>query len=438
MELSNDIPRLYTGIAEWLGCLTVLLNCRRRVDTGLFIAISTAAVVLQCGLLVLTAGVDAGILWVCIMGIAFLQMVIFLYLCADISPQGVLYGAGAAFLHAEFAASLEWQLHAWGLRFYPNDNFFPSVLLVVVYAAVFSFFSFMSRRHITENFLKSLTWKEVISISLLIIFTFAFSNLSFFLAGSPFSGRVTEDIFAMRTLADGLGTAVFWGFEISISELLTQKELYSIRHVLSSQYEQFRYYQESEEMLHMMQHDLKHQIEGLRGETNEQKKEEWLDMIENELDKWWLPQRTGNSVFDTILSAKLRRARQLDVRITCVADGALLNCLHVADICTIFGNALDNALESVVMIPDPEKRLIHVSVSAQKNFIFINISNTLGTPLIESENILLTTKRDKKNHGYGIKGIKYVVGKYGGHVSYKADEGWFRLNILIPMKQTNT
>lgn len=438
MELSNDIPRLYTGIAEWLGCLTVLLNCRRRVDTGLFIAISTAAVVLQCGLLVLTAGVDAGILWVCIMGIAFLQMVIFLYLCADISPQGVLYGAGAAFLHAEFAASLEWQLHAWGLRFYPNDNFFPSVLMVVVYAAVFSFFSFMSRRHITENFLKSLTWKEVISISLLIIFTFAFSNLSFFLAGSPFSGRVTEDIFAMRTLADGLGTAVFWGFEISISELLTQKELYSIRHVLSSQYEQFRYYQESEEMLHMMQHDLKHQIEGLRGETNEQKKEEWLDMIENELDKWWLPQRTGNSVFDTILSAKLRRARQLDVRITCVADGALLNCLHVADICTIFGNALDNALESVVMIADPEKRLIHVSVSAQKNFIFINISNTLGTPLIESENILLTTKRDKKNHGYGIKGIKYVVGKYGGHVSYKADEGWFRLNILIPMKQINT
>ena len=226
-------------------------------------------------------------------------------------------------MHAEFAASLEWQLHAWGLRFYPNDNFFPSVLMVVVYAAVFSFFSFMSRRHITENFLKSLTWKEVISISLLIIFTFAFSNLSFFLAGSPFSGRVTEDIFAMRTLADGLGTAVFWGFEISISELLTQKELYSIRHVLSSQYEQFRYYQESEEMLHMMQHDLKHQIEGLRGETNEQKKEEWLDMIENELDKWWLPQRTGNSVFDTILSAKLRRARQLDVRITCVADGAL-------------------------------------------------------------------------------------------------------------------
>ena len=57
----------------------------------------------------------------------------------------------------------------------------------------------------------------------------------------------------------------------------------------------------------------------------------------------------------------------------------------------------------------------------------------MGTSLIESDNTLLTTKEDKKNHGYGIKGIKYVVGKYGGHVSYKAEEGWFRLNILIPM-----
>ena len=116
-----------------------------------------------------------------------------------------------------------------------------------------------------------------------------------------------------------------------------------------------------------------------------------------------------------------------------MADGALLNKLHVADICTIFGNALDNALESVVMIPDPQKRLIHVSVSAQKNFIFINIANTLGTALIESEDSLLTTKKDKKNHGYGLKGIKFAAGKYGGHVNYKAEDGWFRLNILIPM-----
>ena len=433
MELINDIPRLYTGLAEWAGCLVVLLNCRRKVQTAPFIAISAAAVFIQCGFLMITADIGAGIVWVLVMTAAFFLMCLYIFLGGSTSAKGAVYGAAAAFLHAEFAASLEWQLHFWLLKRIPVGTALSVLLLVSVYLIVFTLFYYLSKRHITEEYIKSLTWKEVTSISILMLFVFAFSNLSFFLSGSPFSGRIQEDIFAIRTLADGFGIAVYWGFQINISELLTQKELYAMRHVLSSQYEQFRNYQESEEMLHMMQHDLKHQIEGLRGETNEQKRDAWLDKIENELDKWWLPQRTGNAVFDTILSAKLRKARQLDVRVTCVADGALLNRLHVADICTIFGNALDNALESVVMIPDPQKRLIHVSVSAQKNFIFINISNTLGTNLIESEDSLLTTKEDKRNHGYGLKGIKYAAGKYGGHVAYKAEDGWFRLNILIPI-----
>ena len=433
MELINDIPRLYTGLAEWAGCLVVLLNCRRKVQTAPFIAISAAAVFIQCGFLMITADIGAGIVWILVMTAAFFLMCLYIFLGGSTSAKGAVYGAAAAFLHAEFAASLEWQLHFWLLKRIPVGTALSVLLLVSVYLIVFTLFYYLSKRHITEEYIKSLTWKEVTSISILMLFVFAFSNLSFFLSGSPFSGRIQEDIFAIRTLADGFGIAVYWGFQINISELLTQKELYAMRHVLSSQYEQFRNYQESEEMLHMMQHDLKHQIEGLRGETNEQKREAWLDKIENELDKWWLPQRTGNAVFDTILSAKLRKARQLDVRVTCVADGALLNRLHVADICTIFGNALDNALESVVMIPDPQKRLIHVSVSAQKNFIFINISNTLGTDLIESEDSLLTTKEDKRNHGYGLKGIKYAAGKYGGHVAYKAEDGWFRLNILIPI-----
>ena len=434
MELINDIPRLYTGIAEWTGCLVVLLNVRRKVGPIPFLAISAAALVMQCGLLTATAGIDAGIIWISVMVMAFILMLLYIYLCADISLKGAIYAAAAAFLHAEFAASLEWQLQTWLSRHISFGRAGAALILAAVYAAVFFYFFYNSRQHVTESFLKSLTRQEVLSVMIIALLTFTFSNLSFIFAGSPFSGRVMEDIFAIRTLADGFGIAVFAGLQSSISERLAQKELYSIRHVLDSQYEQFRNYQESEEMLHMMQHDIKHQIEGLRAETNEQKREAWLDEMEKELDKWWLPQRTGNPVFDTILSATFRKARQLDIRITCVADGSLLSSLHVADICTIFGNALDNALESVVMIPEPERRLIHISVSSQKGFIFITVANTLGTTPIEAEdNTLLTTKRDKKNHGYGLKGIKYVVGKYGGNVSYKAEDGWFRLNILIPM-----
>lgn len=65
--------------------------------------------------------------------------------------------------------------------------------------------------------------------------------------------------------------------------------------------------------------------------------------------------RTGNHVLDTILAAKIFHCRKNHIQITCVADGKLLDYMHVTDICSIFGNALDNAIEHVIMIPDPKK-----------------------------------------------------------------------------------
>jgi len=69
-----------------------------------------------------------------------------------------------------------------------------------------------------------------------------------------------------------------------------------------------------------------------------------------------------------MLGAKIFKARKNNIRITCVVDGKLLDFMHVTDICTIFGNALDNAIENTVLIGDPEKRLIHVTVSSHKSF----------------------------------------------------------------------
>ena len=40
--------------------------------------------------------------------------------------------------------------------------------------------------------------------------------------------------------------------------------------------------------------------------------------------------------------------------------------MDVMDISNLFGNALDNAIESTDKITDPERRLIHLSVARQK------------------------------------------------------------------------
>jgi sensor histidine kinase regulating citrate/malate metabolism len=106
--------------------------------------------------------------------------------------------------------------------------------------------------------------------------------------------------------------------------------------------------------------------------------------------------------------------------------------MDVADICNIFGNALDNAIESVLRINDKEKRLIHVTVSQLNDFVMIRIENYFEGELKQDGNEYVTTKDDSRNHGYGIKSIKYTADKYDGAVHINAENNWFDIKIAIP------
>jgi sensor histidine kinase regulating citrate/malate metabolism len=117
-----------------------------------------------------------------------------------------------------------------------------------------------------------------------------------------------------------------------------------------------------------------------------------------------------------------------------VADGKLLDFMDVMDICTVFGNALDNAIECAEKIPENEKRLIYVSVFSQKSFVVVRFENYYEGDLLFEGGLPATTKGDRNFHGYGIKSIKHVAEKYGGTVAIKTEKNWFELRIIIPLK----
>ena len=135
---------------------------------------------------------------------------------------------------------------------------------------------------------------------------------------------------------------------------------------------------------------------------------------------------------DTLIAGKMMNCRANNIKITCVADGDILDFMHVADICTIFGNSLDNAIESVTMIEDPEKRLIHLTISQKKNFVLIQINNYCENHITMKNGYPVTTKADKADHGFGLKSIRYTVEKYHGTLTFDLKDNWFELKMLIP------
>lgn len=433
-ELFLDIPRFYTALAEWTACgiYLILLSGKRRFSKVGTMVISGAALMIQSLFLILTGSLPT-IFWIPCMILAVGFMYFYLMGVCRVRALEAGYCCTRAFLLAEFAASLEWQLHTYLIHVGAAPWSLGVFLLPAVYGVVFAGAYFLEKAIFSEEYMVQLTIREFISAAGVVVVAFSFSNLSFIAENTPFTSSFSKDIFNIRTLVDLGGVAVLYAFQSRIGEYIAEREKAAIDAVLKSQYEQYRNYQDSMELIHMKYHDLKHQIAGLRAETDVEKRKEWLDAMEQELEAGALLMKTGNSVLDTILGAKILYARGKGIRITCVADGTLLNFIHVTDICTIFGNALDNAVESVILLENPQMRLIHVTVSAQRSFVFIQVSNYCEQEIQrEIGQMPATTKSDKKNHGYGLKSIRYSVEKYGGSVAIDLRENWFELRILIP------
>ena len=69
------------------------------------------------------------------------------------------------------------------------------------------------------------------------------------------------------------------------------------------------------------------------------------------------------------------KEREKGIQLLAYADAAPLDFVNAMDLCSIFGNALDNAIESAEKLEDPEKRQIKVYVYAQNQFVIIRFEN---------------------------------------------------------------
>ena len=107
--------------------------------------------------------------------------------------------------------------------------------------------------------------------------------------------------------------------------------------------------------------------------------------------------------------------------------------MDTMDICSLFGNALDNAIECERKLTDKSKRMIHLTLTTQKQFLLFQVENYCTEPLNFRDGLPVTTKGDAGNHGFGLKSIQLTAKKYGGSAVVQVNDNWFVLKVLIPL-----
>ena len=428
-----DMPRIFTALAEWAACLVYILLLKKRIS-GIRLAAGSA---LMLGLLILLqylAGLLPLWLWLAGMLAAAVVMYLNILLLCVLSPGDALYLCVRAFVLAEFTASLGWQFYVWLAVHTGRTGILAScTVMSAVYAAVFTVCLNLEKRHLPKDEELYVNRREMLASSSIALSAFLMSNLSFVIKDSPFS-TAAGSILYVRTLVDFGGLVMLFAQQDKREEMRMRNENQAMNVVLQRQYEQYQLARSNMEFLKREFHDLKHYMIAIRSEQDPEKREHYLSEMENAIRMQEALTDTGNSVLDVMLTTKSAYCLQHGITFSCMANGRLLDFMDVKDICSIFGNALDNAIECVVKNEDPQKRLVNLSMFTQGRFLMIQFENYSEKELILENSLPRTTKENRSLHGYGLKSIRQAASNYGGTMTLHHNNSWFTLQVLIPLK----
>lgn len=180
-------------------------------------------------------------------------------------------------------------------------------------------------------------------------------------------------------------------------------------------------------------HDMKHHLLILR-EYGQEKQWDSLMSYLNELsDDILVSQKamwTQVGILDTLLEQKKAKAESKGIEFRIRADRIGELPFSDMEICTLFSNLLDNAIEACEKIPD-DRRWIEIHITRKSAMLYITISNSIKGRPLEKEGKLITNKENHQLHGYGIKSVQKIVRKYEGEFSYQVHENEFVVTITF-------
>ncbi len=428
-----DIPRAYTAIAEWAACIVYIMPLKKRIQ-GIKLAFHLVAALLLQLAIQRIAGQLPITFWLPGMMFAVTLMYFYILIPCNISLLDAGYCCARAFITAEFAASFLWQVYCISVWNGLTQKAVVSIFMMIgIYSAIFLLIFFLESRRIPKNTALGVNLKELLSAVLMVLAAFIMNNINFVLIDTERITHLRTSILYIRTLVDFCGMILLYAQHEQRKEIQLRKELDAMNYILNRQYDQYQQSKESIQLINLKYHDLKHQIELIRSEANHKKKESYLAEMDKAVSTYGSQNKTGNPVLDVVLTTKSLICTEKGINMTCVADGSLLSFMDAMDICTIFGNTLENAIESVKKLSNKEKQLIRVAVYSQNNFIMIRVENYFEDNIIFEDGLPTTTKKDKDYHGYGIKSIQKAAQKYGGNITINTDNNWFILRVLIPI-----
>ena len=150
--------------------------------------------------------------------------------------------------------------------------------------------------------------------------------------------------------------------------------------------------------------------------------------------------KTENSVVNSIVNHKLSTATSMGIKVSCLSTTCFVG-IDDLDLCSLLSNTLDNAVTACLELPEDEARELNIKISCENNanYTFI-VRNTIKESILKKNPQLMTIKRDKSNHGYGIQVLRDIASKYDGNVDFYEEYSMFccRIDLIAKTSAMST
>lgn len=215
------------------------------------------------------------------------------------------------------------------------------------------------------------------------------------------------------------------------SRLLAQKDM--VKNNLQMQYKYYMNIKENQDKVRQLHHDMKNHIICMRKlNQNGYDNEKYIESIDKKIKSYENTFDTGNMLLDIILSEKKQICNNKNIKFFSSVNFTKCDFIESEDICSIFSNILDNAIEACMKI-NSNNKFIYIEGKIVEKFFILKVENSKINKINIKNNKFMTDKDNKFSHGLGISSIKNSVKKYNGETVINYTDDRFIIKILIPI-----
>lgn len=179
-----------------------------------------------------------------------------------------------------------------------------------------------------------------------------------------------------------------------------------------------------------LKHDITNHIENLRillKNNNFSQAEAYIEKMQHTAEKFDYKINTGNPVTDVVINRKnmIMEDKNISFKCSFIFYDSYVNSF---DMGIILDNILDNAIEAA-------REYVYLKSYIIKNCFFIEVENDYEGEICFNKGKIVTSKKNGREHGFGLENVKRTAEKYRGNIDITTDNHIFKIVIML---QINT